>query len=335
MKSLFGLLLLVSGAEAAQVDLFPSDRVLDIRLEVAEEDWDTIRYQIRTIGAALGEARKSAPPPRPYSYVKARAWIDGVSLGDVGIRKKGFIGSQSSTRPSLKLKLNYIDKDQSIAGLTTLTLNNNRQDRTQLSQFLGYRFFNAAGSPAPRCAYAKVTINGENLGVYSHVETPGKPLLRRGFGDGTGTLYEGTVADFFDGWEGSFDRKVGSKKRGRAHLRQLIQALNTRQGVALVDSKATGRASVPTDDTLADQWTALEFDDSTWKAGMNGAGYETSSGYEELISEGFDLRKDLYNRSGSVYLRFPFEVTDPVAAASQDLILRVKYDESSNSRAVH
>ncbi|GIS62194.1 MAG: hypothetical protein CM1200mP2_44190 [Planctomycetaceae bacterium] len=80
---------------------------------------------------------------------------------------------------------------------------------------MGYAFFNRAGSPACRCALARVTVNGKNLGIYSHVETVNKPLLRRGFGDDRGTLYEGTVTDFHEGWEGSFEKKVGKDRLGR------------------------------------------------------------------------------------------------------------------------
>ena len=67
-----------------------------------------------------------------------------------------------------------------------------------MSQFIGYALFNAIGSSAPRCAYAKVTVNGENLGIYSHVETVRKPLLKRAFGNSNGPLYEGTVVDFYE-----------------------------------------------------------------------------------------------------------------------------------------
>lgn len=309
-------------------DLFPDDRVLDVRITVDPEDWDTIRFQIRNVRTALQEQRKFRPIDGPYTYVKAKVTIDGIDLGGVGIRKKGFIGSQSSTRPSLKIKLDYVDKDAGIGGLTTLTLNNNRQDRTQLSQFMGYQFFNSAGSPAPRCSYAKVTVNGTNLGIYSHVETVRKPLLKRGFGTDAGTLYEGTVVDFFEGWEGSFENKVGDDNPGRKQIRKLIRALADRKGQSFLGATASGRAWIPTDGSISNQWTAIGFDDSRWKTGQNGAGYETQTGYEQLISAGFDFRKDLHTKLSSLYLRFPFKISDPkTAVQSRDLFLRLKYDD--------
>ena len=150
-------------------DLFPTDRVLDVQITVDEKAWDKIRHQSRNFVSALHEKRKAAPIKGPYEYVNANVTIDGVKFEKVGLRKKGFIGSQSTSRPSLKIKLNHTDKERSIGGLTNLTMNNNKQDGSIVSQYLGYALFNTAGSPASRCAFAKVTVNGKNLGVYSHV----------------------------------------------------------------------------------------------------------------------------------------------------------------------
>ena len=212
-------------------DIFPTDQVVDVQITIPQQSWDTIRYQSRDFRRALSASRQFKPMESPYTYVEASVTIDGVIFPKVGLRKKGFIGSLSHTRPSLKIRLNYIDKDAEIEGLTNLTLNNNKQDTSLMSQFMGYALFNAIGSPAPRCAYAKVTVNGENLGIYSHVETVRKPLLKRAFGNSKGPLYEGTVVDFYKDWDNSFEHKQGKDARGRAHINTLIDLL--------ADSKAT------------------------------------------------------------------------------------------------
>lgn len=209
-------------------DIFPTDRVIDVQITLSERDWDTIRYQGRDFRTALGASRQYKPMERPYTYVEASVSIDGVVFPNVGVRKKGFIGSLSHTRPSLKIRLNHTDKDQSIEGLTNLTLNNNKQDTSLMSQFMGYALFNAIGSPASRCAYAKVTVNGKALGIYSHVETVRKPLIKRAFGNTEGPLYEGTVVDFYEDWENSFEHKRGDDARGRERIKALIQVLSER-----------------------------------------------------------------------------------------------------------
>lgn len=214
-----------SAKELTLDDIFPTDRVIDVQITVSQRDWDTIRYQSRDFMSALNEKRQFGPLDHPYTYVEASVSIDGVVFPKVGLRKKGFIGSQSHTRPSLKIRLNHIDKQAGIEGLTNLTLNNNKQDTSQVSQFMGYALFNAIGSPAPRCAYAKVTVNGKSLGIYSHVETMRKPFLKRAFGNDNGPHYEGTVVDFNEEWENSFEHKRGNDALGREKIIALINVL--------------------------------------------------------------------------------------------------------------
>ena len=108
-------------------DLFPKDRLIEVNITISEKNWDTLRYQRRTRENALPPSRQFAPPPSPYSYVEANVTIEGVTFNKVGIRKKGFLGSQDTERPSLKVKLDYYEKNRNIDGLRNLTFNNNRQ----------------------------------------------------------------------------------------------------------------------------------------------------------------------------------------------------------------
>lgn len=215
------------GQELRLNDLFPNDRVLQIEITVDEDDWESIRYVRRDLRTELAPERQFGPLKGPYEYVKADVIIDGVKFKKVGIRKKGLLGSQSAVRPSFKIKLNYKDKKQSIDGYSLLTLNNNRQDPSVLSQFMGYRFYHKVGLAAPRSALAQVTLNGKNFGVYTHVESAKKPLVKNGFGNSTGTLYEGTVNDFHPGWEDSFDCKFGDDEAGKERIKALIRALES------------------------------------------------------------------------------------------------------------
>ena len=66
--------------DSTTVDLFPNDRVLDVQITVAEEDWNRIRVQSRNFVEALQESRKFKPVKGPYTYVTARLTIDGIEL---------------------------------------------------------------------------------------------------------------------------------------------------------------------------------------------------------------------------------------------------------------
>ena len=309
-------------------DLFPKDRLLEVNITISEENWDTLRYQRRTRENALPPSRKFEPPPSPYSYVEADVSIEGVTYKKIGLRKKGFLGSQDTTRPSLKVKLDHFEKGRNISGLRNLTFNNNRQDRSLMSQFMGYQIWDDAGAPGSRCAFAKVTVNGRNLGVYCHVETVRKPLLKREFGNDKGTLFEGTVVDFYPEWEGSFERKTGNDKKGREHIVKVTKALQGGDGKPFFGGAAPGRAWVPTNGEQDTVWFKPEFDDSKWIAGTNGAGYEAGQGFEELISPNFNFIEQMHHKATSVYLRFPFELKSlDLINATRNLLLRMKCDD--------
>jgi hypothetical protein len=51
-------------------------------------------------------------------------------------------------------------------------------------------------------------VNGEDLGVYSHIESIKRPFLSRYYSQTSGNLYEGTLSDFRDPWLNTFERKT-------------------------------------------------------------------------------------------------------------------------------
>ena len=205
--------------------LFNPQRLLEVRIEIATNDWDKLRMEHHNLLAALGPARFEQPEPRPYHTYRADVTIDGATVKDVGLRKRGFLGSGSSTRPSLGLHFDEFDKESRFAGLKRISLNNNLQDPTLVHQALAYRIFAQAGVPAPRCSFARVTVNGNYLGVYSHVEAVESEFLRRRFGDASGNLYEGVVTDFRPDWVKAFERKNHKSDDDRGDLEAVVKAL--------------------------------------------------------------------------------------------------------------
>lgn len=211
----------VAGEPRLSADrLFDPDHIVEVSIELPEDEWDKVRLQTRSIGRYLVKN----PPDSPFRYQKANITIDGVRIEDVAIRKKGFLGSLDDNRPSLKVRFDkYVDQNP-IAGLDRLTLNNNKQDISCLSQYLGYRFFNQTGTAACRSNLAKVTVNGRYLGIYSNVESIRQPMLERTFGDSSGALYEGTVVDFFPDFVNKFERKNKAAKTNL--IQQITDALH-------------------------------------------------------------------------------------------------------------
>jgi spore coat protein CotH len=184
-------------------EVFDPAHVVEISVQMKDEDWRKLCAQTRKILQSLG--RQS--PAKPFSYFPASVTVDGKKIDNVGVRKKGFLGSLDGTRPSLKIKFDeYVDQKPS-AGFDRLTLNNNKQDPSRLSQYLSYKLFNESGTIASRCNFAKVTVNGQYLGIYSNVESIKPPFLAQRFGDDSGALFEGTAVDFFPDSVERFEQK--------------------------------------------------------------------------------------------------------------------------------
>ncbi|WP_420623228.1 CotH kinase family protein [Candidatus Poriferisodalis sp.] len=217
-------------AEAHPSDAyFALERVLDITIEIAEEDWDTLRHQTRTFEDVIAEINKyglSRPFADIYDWFGATVTVDGETHADVGVRKKGFLGSRSDTKPALKLRFDKYVDDQSLGGvMERMTLNNSVQDPSMINTCLSYRVFAAAGSPAPRCNFATVSVNGKNLGLYVHVEEIKAPFLSRHFESAAGNLYEGTVSDFTPEYRGTIEKKTNEDAADWSDIDAMVAAL--------------------------------------------------------------------------------------------------------------
>lgn len=205
--------------------LYAPDHIVEIAIDLAPTDWDKIRFEGANPAVVLDGACQSAPPVVKFSVVHAAVTIDGVKMADVGLRKKGFLGSASVSKPSLKVKFTEFDANQQYLGVDKLTLNNNKQDASNVKTCLAYQLYAKAGVPAPRCNFAHVKINGTDMGVYTNVEPIDRSMLRRVFGDDSGNLYEGQMSDFRPGWMDTYNLSTNSATPDRSDLKPLSDAL--------------------------------------------------------------------------------------------------------------
>ena len=211
--------------EAAEVAAaFDGSGVLEVVINLPEADWDTLRAEGRTGLNQFGADCLDAPEPSPYNWQEATVSLDGAPFERVGLRKKGVFGSLDTERPSLLLDLDRNIDNQSWHTLERLTLNNNKQDDSALRTCLAFDLFRAAGVPASRCSYAHVTVNGRDLGLYTHVEAIRKSFLRLRFGDDNGWLYEGALSDFREPYDGTLEQKTNESVPYRAPIERLMAA---------------------------------------------------------------------------------------------------------------
>ncbi len=207
--------------------LFDPTHLIDVSIEMDADDFGQIRAESRDGFEVLGGDCTAQPFESPFTWFEGDVTVDGELIERAGVRKKGFLGSMSADKPSLKISTDEWVADQLMAdGTERLTLNNNVQDPSVLNQCLGLSVFAAAGVPAPRCNFAEVSVNGEGLGVYTHVEAVKKDFLRRHFEDDDGDLYEGTLSDFAADWTGTFDPKTDTTDPDAAVVSAVTAALD-------------------------------------------------------------------------------------------------------------
>lgn len=157
---------------------FYSDRVVEVRFEMSEEDWE---FQQEN---ALAE-----------QFVKADMWYDGELISDVAIRPKGNSSLKAtlnvgSVRIGWKVDINYYNPDANLNGVIKLNLSNGFSDPTLIRETLAYEIFQQMGIPALRTAFVDLWVNDDHLGVYTMVEQLDKAFISQYFADNNGNLYK-------------------------------------------------------------------------------------------------------------------------------------------------
>ena len=212
------------------------DHVVQIDVTLPAADWNELRLEGRSHNVGI---KSDTPVPdwscqpfdSPFDWYEATVSIDGREYQRARIRKKGFYGSLSTTKPALKLRLDkYIDQDH--FGTTRLTLNNSIQDRSRVNTCLAYELFRRAGIPGPLCNYANVTVNGDNLGVYVNVEDMQTDYYSREW-NMHGDLYEGTFSDFVPGLTGTFEKKTNETEPGLGYVAKVTAAIQSGDAAGL------------------------------------------------------------------------------------------------------
>ncbi len=165
--------------------VFDNTTVHTVDVTLSSQDWQAIIDE-----AAIYE---NTNPDRPYYRAQAR--FDGKALdGDIGIRLKGHISIELSDGHSFPLKLDfnrYVD-DLTLDGLKKLNLNTNFSGPTLpiIRDYVAYEAWRDFGVAASRTSLARVTVNDEDLGVYTLLEQVDGGFLDRHFDEPRGDLYK-------------------------------------------------------------------------------------------------------------------------------------------------
>src|SRR5262245_49614519 len=132
-----------------------------------------------------------------FEYVPGSLTIDGVTFDKVGVRFKGnssyAVTSRVLKRP-FKIDLDRYVEGQAYKGQRKLALNNGVMDGSLTREALAYIIYREAGVPAPRTAFALLTLtvpgkyDKEVVGVYNLIEVVDKEFMEDRFGSRKGML---------------------------------------------------------------------------------------------------------------------------------------------------
>ena len=196
-------------------DLFQKDNVIDIDIDIASEDWQSM-----------------CDNPELQEFKSADVTVDGIKVENVGVRTKGnssLNSGKGTGRYSLKIKLDKYEKKQTLLGLDEFVVNNMFADPSYLREYLSYEAMKEIGLASSLTSFANIYINGELLGTYLCVESVDNSFLERNFGNDDGTLYKAEMNSSLVYEEGSdyatLETKIGDET-DRSGLEHMIQVLN-------------------------------------------------------------------------------------------------------------
>jgi spore coat protein H len=159
-----------AGAPAGSGSMFTPSILHEVRVAMAATDWEALKENFRD-----------------NQYYAANVVIDGELVEQVGVRSRGE-GSRSPVKPSLKIDFNKYVKGQRFQNQKSVAVKNLTQDASMLRDYLEMAVFEGMGVAAPAYSFARLSVNGEYIGVYNLVEAIEEPFIAARLGDSGGHI---------------------------------------------------------------------------------------------------------------------------------------------------
>ena len=116
--------------------------------------------------------------------------IDGVMDDNVGIKYKGNSSYNiANVKNPMNIKLDYVNNGQSIDGYNVLKLSNGFRDPSFVREVLGYEMAREY-MPSPKATYAKVTVNGTLIGLFTCVQSIDDDFTNENFYERKGPFFK-------------------------------------------------------------------------------------------------------------------------------------------------
>lgn len=161
-------------AFAQQKDFFDVNNIPEIKITFKQKNWASILDSLKVSGSNM---------------LIGDVTVDGTSIPLAGIKYKGTASFKyGEKRNPYQIKLNFVNKNASYQGVTTINLSNALRDPSMVREVLGYEIARKY-MPASRANYCRLYVNGEYIGLYVNVETiTDETFLNNNFGTPDNTL---------------------------------------------------------------------------------------------------------------------------------------------------
>lgn len=176
-------------------ELFDKTKIMTVDIQMDEDDWKDM------LDNAISE-----------EYYTCDIVVNGVTYKNVGIRPKGntslsqVYSDDTTDRYSFKVEFDHYVDNQTCNGLDKLVLNNLMSDATYMKEYISYDIMSYLGVPSSLYAYASISVNGENWGLYLALEGMEESFAERNFGSSYGNLYKPEGSLGMGGNKENFDK---------------------------------------------------------------------------------------------------------------------------------
>ena len=168
----------ILGLNAYGQGLYDRTALRTIELEFSQTDWHQQLNAMKANGL--------------QEYLPADMTVDGVLYPNVGVRYKGnstYWSIPGGIKKPMNIDMNEFGIDQDLLGHSKLVLNNGSFDNSFMHEVIAHKIMNQF-IPSSRANFVKVTINGDNYGIYANVEHLGDDFCRDHFGSADGFRYK-------------------------------------------------------------------------------------------------------------------------------------------------
>jgi spore coat protein CotH len=164
--------------------LYDDTVVHDVSITVAASNW------LSALGCQTAGGRPGATPV-PEADVRADLEVDGTHLADIGIRCKGNSSLNiAGTKKPLNITTDAFVGGQDLWGFDVINLNNGWSDPSQVREALALEMLGEV-LPSSRFSFARVTLNGKYLGLYTLVEQINGEFADYWYPDDNGLIIKG------------------------------------------------------------------------------------------------------------------------------------------------